>query len=283
MSKDRKNDTNGVVWIILIGMVAVGLWAGSGAFIRGVYPNLQESAQFGDMFGAINALFSGLALGGVVVAVFLQRRDLELTRQEMRGQTEQFEAQRKEMAAQVEFMYQQSLTMIRQRSQDGFFQLLRNMNDIVANLDFNGNHGKAAFRKAMDLHGAFTDTRRDKGHDRPSHLAIGDLFDLYGDGLNQYLGFLEVLLVYVESQDEDDRPLYVETVKANMTVHEVRLLQLILNQEIPVYPELKHLFSKYGLHQPAAARSLLRNPKGMELVDLMGLITQPLDEDDPEE
>lgn len=43
----------------------------------------QKSSQFGDMFGGIGALFSGLALAGVVVAVLMQRDELELQREEL--------------------------------------------------------------------------------------------------------------------------------------------------------------------------------------------------------
>ncbi|MBL9140460.1 MAG: hypothetical protein JNK53_01220 [Phycisphaerae bacterium] len=41
--------------------------------------------QFGDAFGTVNALFSGLALLGVVYAILLQREDLELQRKELRA------------------------------------------------------------------------------------------------------------------------------------------------------------------------------------------------------
>lgn len=260
MKTEDKKKSNGLIWIILLVIVAVCVWAGSAAFIRGLYPDsLAKSAQFGDMFGAINALFSGLALGGVVVAIFLQSRDLELQREEMSGQTDQFEAQREEMAAQVEFMYQQSLTMIRQRSQDGFFQLLRNLNDIIADMQLGGVRGRASFKKAMSHYEGYVQTRRNKGDKKATHLAIGDLFHNLGDNLNQYLGFMEVLLVYVKSQDDKDRPRYIDIVLANMTVHETRLLQMISNMEEPVYIDLKHLFKEFGLHQPAAARAVIRN------------------------
>jgi hypothetical protein len=42
-----------------------------------------DRSSFGDMFGAINTLFSGLAFAGVIYAIFLQRRELELQRQEL--------------------------------------------------------------------------------------------------------------------------------------------------------------------------------------------------------
>lgn len=43
-----------------------------------------EYGTFGDMFGSINALYSGMALGGVVIAILLQRKDLQLQFAEMR-------------------------------------------------------------------------------------------------------------------------------------------------------------------------------------------------------
>lgn len=40
--------------------------------------------QFGDIFGGINALFTGLAFAGVIYTVLLQRRELGLQRDELR-------------------------------------------------------------------------------------------------------------------------------------------------------------------------------------------------------
>ena len=42
-----------------------------------------DSGVFGDMFGVANALFSGLALGGVVLAIILQNSELRLQREEL--------------------------------------------------------------------------------------------------------------------------------------------------------------------------------------------------------
>lgn len=41
-----------------------------------------EAAQIGDAFGSLNTLFSGLAFGGVIIAIRLQGRELKLQRQE---------------------------------------------------------------------------------------------------------------------------------------------------------------------------------------------------------
>jgi hypothetical protein len=59
------------------------LWVITPFVIKGLYPSLADRGQFGDLFGAINALFSGLAFAGVIIAILLQRRELELQRQEL--------------------------------------------------------------------------------------------------------------------------------------------------------------------------------------------------------
>jgi len=45
---------------------------------------LQQRGTFGDSFGVENALFSGLALVGVILAIFLQREQLIEQRDELR-------------------------------------------------------------------------------------------------------------------------------------------------------------------------------------------------------
>lgn len=70
--------------ILLLSILAI-VWAGFGVFIwYGPYwDGMAERGQFGDLFGADNALFSGLAFGGVIYAIFLQRNELSLQRREL--------------------------------------------------------------------------------------------------------------------------------------------------------------------------------------------------------
>src|SRR5690606_12601089 len=58
-----------------------------------------ERGTFGDMFGGLNALFSGFAFVGVIVAILMQSSELKLQREELAdtravldGQKEQLEA-----------------------------------------------------------------------------------------------------------------------------------------------------------------------------------------------
>jgi hypothetical protein len=64
------------------------LWGGSAALLLHWYPDPADHGTFGDMFGAVNALFSGLAFLRVIVAIILQRQELELQREELRASRE---------------------------------------------------------------------------------------------------------------------------------------------------------------------------------------------------
>lgn len=76
-------------WVLIVVLLA---WAGIGFFPW--YMNvsyggkdwewgLDRPGVFGDSFGFVNALFSGLALAGVIVAIFLQRKELYEQRKQL--------------------------------------------------------------------------------------------------------------------------------------------------------------------------------------------------------
>ncbi len=48
----------------------------------------EQRGLFGDSFGGLNALFAGLAFAGVIVALFMQRKELKLQREELTKSTE---------------------------------------------------------------------------------------------------------------------------------------------------------------------------------------------------
>lgn len=46
-------------------------------------PDWATRGQFGDMFGIVNSLFSGLAFSGLIYTIFLQQQELSLQREEL--------------------------------------------------------------------------------------------------------------------------------------------------------------------------------------------------------
>ena len=124
MCKDKQNnkETKSRLWIwivVAIGVVLVlwGLnWCGVSNFIN----EPTNQGTFGDMFGAVNALFSGLAFAGLIITLLYQREELKLQREEL-------QETRKELK-------EQNKTMKRQRFENTFFNMLSLQQEIVANL-----------------------------------------------------------------------------------------------------------------------------------------------------
>jgi hypothetical protein len=70
------------VYALFLGVAA--LWAATPVIMVLTIDGMEERGQAGDLFGTINALFSGLAFAGVIVAILLQREELALQRLELK-------------------------------------------------------------------------------------------------------------------------------------------------------------------------------------------------------
>jgi hypothetical protein len=90
MSKNKEDNTGNPTSqnvsfrsLLLISIAVVLIQVLVGILVYLLLPNWSDRANFGDMFGAVSTLFSGLAFAGVIYAIFLQRRELELQRYEL--------------------------------------------------------------------------------------------------------------------------------------------------------------------------------------------------------
>ncbi|WP_111684514.1 hypothetical protein [Winogradskyella tangerina] len=86
MKINRRNIILGILLIIL-------LWAISGILIYLNFDN-ESRGTLGDMFGAINALFSGLALFGIIISILIQQKELNYQRQELEETRLEFKTNR---------------------------------------------------------------------------------------------------------------------------------------------------------------------------------------------
>lgn len=117
----KMNYTKIAIWAALC---TLGFWALSFFLL---FMNSTDRGTFGDMFGAVNALFSGLAFAGLIVTLIMQHEELGLQREEL-AQTN------KELAAQREEFADQNKTMKIQRFENTLFNMLSLHQDIVNGL-----------------------------------------------------------------------------------------------------------------------------------------------------
>ncbi|MCG7949111.1 MAG: hypothetical protein N0C84_22500 [Candidatus Thiodiazotropha taylori] len=90
-----------VIGLIVLVLV---LQAGFGYFIYYSLPTWPDRGTFGDMFGAVNTLFSGLAFAGLIYAIYLQSRELSLQRVELMQTREELAKSAKSQAHQAKYM-----------------------------------------------------------------------------------------------------------------------------------------------------------------------------------
>ena len=111
-----------MVWAIAI-VVCVLVWVFGAAVTRWYASHCASSVVnsaaglFGDSFGAVNALISALAFAGVIVTFRLQRKELDLQRQELKAQRDEFA--------------QQNKTLKLQRFENTFFHMMELQQQIV--------------------------------------------------------------------------------------------------------------------------------------------------------
>ncbi len=104
----------GVVLLWLLSLMAI-YWIGDDWSIRGT---------IGDTFGAVNALFSGLAFAALVYTIILQRREIRLNRSEI-------ELNRRELAKSVKAQNASQLALKQQVAQTHLSAKINAMNTII--------------------------------------------------------------------------------------------------------------------------------------------------------
>ena len=85
-------------WLLGVGLTVIVTWAGVTYAVSAALPEWSERAALGDMFGAVNALFSGLAFAGILFTLHFQRQELSVQREELSAQREELKLTREELA-----------------------------------------------------------------------------------------------------------------------------------------------------------------------------------------
>lgn len=82
VEKEANDDRSLIIIACLVFAVVIGLWLITLCTLEEEKETVRGT--FGDMFGGVNALFSGLAFGGIIITILLQRKELSLQREELK-------------------------------------------------------------------------------------------------------------------------------------------------------------------------------------------------------
>jgi len=190
--------------------------------------------QFGDMFGAVNALFSAMAFAAIIITMIMQNDTLELQRQDII-------ITQKEIKTSNEEFEKQNETLKAQRFETSFYNLLATHNNLVQGLSLDNNPTSAYQGKRLLFlinQGLEQQLGRIVIDNIPSRDQILKLRDNYYEALTRYKGvidmYLESLLYLLELPaystliNDDDRINYLRIIAAQLSSNERTIIYYFL-------------------------------------------------------
>lgn len=210
-------------WVLPITWITiVAVWVFFGWFAT-AQRYTENPGTFGDMFGAVNALFSGLAFGTLIYTMLLQRRELSLQRQELAATREELSGQRKQLEAQNDLMRRDSF-------ESSFFRVLTMLAQIVDSIDLSGSNpkkGRDCFGRFYSvLEGAYQ-TQKMLVQAEDTELVkrvYSDFYKKYQGDVGHYFRTLYNLVKLVDRSNVEDKHFYTNLVRAQLSNQEVLLL-----------------------------------------------------------
>ena len=195
--------------------------------------SMEKRGQFGDMFGFLGALFSGLAFAGLRVTIRQQREDLknqrdeiELQREDLKAQTEALKLQKEEiqqtneeLKLQREEMKAQNKTIMLQRFETTLFNMLKSHMEIRDSVKFFEHTGKDAI---VTLFQSYTSVIRRHGYNEAKNHGYNEQFmkqymDHYVRHLIQTLKMIDT----AEFLSAKEKYYYSDILSSHMSIYEL--------------------------------------------------------------
>jgi len=203
-----KQSNIGWLGVILVFLIGGSVWAVGFIVLDGIWPpaangvSFGNAGAFGDSFGFLTSLFSGLAFAGIILTVLLQRNELALQREELASHHE---------------------TAKLQNFESTFFQMLRLHNDIVNSIDLLKNglvvaSGRDCFNSFYTRLTKFYRAKQKKlVHSRSDEEILKLAYDAFWKDhqteLGHYYPYLFNLIRFVDDSEFSDGP-YIRLARA---------------------------------------------------------------------
>ncbi|UWP91096.1 putative phage abortive infection protein [Aliiroseovarius crassostreae] len=237
---------------ILVFLIVLLIWGAAPIVVWVVHGDWPASAgEYGDLFGGVGALFSGLAFAGLIGTLVMQREalakqseELVLTRDSVEQQTKELSlssealqlqvnemmAQRAEMEASRETLEQQQAVMAKQAFEGTFFQMLKLWNDRVGEIASQlptsiGRQGRANFHEFHDAIGEWGQ----QSNGSSVRIVAPDAAEVYNRfpvELQTYFMLLYNLIAFVDNANlaDADKKSYVRLIRAHLVDDEMVVL-----------------------------------------------------------
>ena len=250
MDESQENKSNVWMWVIVVFvtvMVVLLLWCLVPSYLTAPYAKISEKGAFGDTYGTVNALFTALAFGGLIITILLQRQELKLQRDELR-------LQRLEMKGQREQLQIQSNTFQQQRFENTFFALLRSHNDIISSF-YTVEHGsrvhgrdclRIKVQRLLDIY-------------QKDHPNVDEIMNILNENgvprLEQFFKQLYNIVKFIDDGEISRKYYYMNLLHSQLDYNE--LILVAYNGLGSNAKDFKRLIEKYGLLENLPQNMLL--------------------------
>lgn len=255
--KNEKKQAERLSLAFLFVVIVLALWSGSWGLMK-IFIEPQDRGQFGDQFGAVNALFSGLAFAALVYTIYLQRIEIRQTQDEMKEQNQTFALQTFESS---------------------FFSLLSQHNELINNIRRTDmtrfgpdqKSGKILIEDAYVSYGSYWALR---GIVHPNNSQkiemIENIFaSVYTDFnfiLGSYFRSLYRIFKFIDESNVINKKFYTDIVRSQFSDSELCLLYF--NGLTNRGKKFKFYIERYALLNNLPLNKIHGNP--MELYDVNG-------------
>lgn len=225
------------LWIPIASLIVViALWLANYWVAIDQSSKWDERGQMGDLFGAVNALFSGLAFAGIIYTIYLQRMDLSY-------QGRVLDLTRKEVSLQSE-------TFLKDQFENTFFRLMTVQKETVEKIYV--NEKLKGQKYLFDYHSSITPVLGNLGKEcREKHACQRSFNQSYQTAFRQvlesYFSNIKTILSFVHMSTIKEKKLYLSIFYDHLSFPEKGLLfyQAALGEDI----ELKRLYKLSGFEE----------------------------------
>ena len=227
--------------------------------------NVGDRGSFGDMFGGLNALFTGLAFAGVIYTMILQPEDLK-------QQSKELELTRQVLEKQQLEMIHQTTTMAVQRFESSFFSLLEFFGAVVEQVKSSPTYGDGfKGREALTHHFTMLKSKFSGGRSGAYVHIFNTYADQHRSTLGRYASTLENLFNFIQNAEVPNKILYARILESALSTSERAFLYYLCEFDNSIENTFKDNIQRLGILRRLEPDDLFEKTHAQKSEEFSGL------------
>lgn len=231
----KENDEGNIPFYVALAIIFILTVLGL-TYMLQISSSYDDRGTFGDMFGFANALFTGLSVVGLIATILLQRKDINI--------------QREELSKQNDSAYIQNF-------ESTFFQMIALYNNYIENLTRGNLKGRTILRGIADR---INTNIKD-------HLSFFQKIDLedsrrlflksysyYSSEMEHHMRIVLSIIELIDTTQRIDKMKYIRILKANLSLDDLTLIYYGV-----IYKDnmrIKNLIEKYPIFEDIESQDI---------------------------